>query len=1205
MHSSGGQQRTGQQVGEWRLRTSEGDIDVRWTMRDRGADPLPFGRGDLVDLRHPRPQPRVRRPDSGGRVTALRAPVSVPPEPGRIAIRAIVPDPPKDPAAMAWSAIVPSVVSGAVGAVVFSPLFALLAVASVAVCLGRWMVGRISHARVVRHRRRAIIEADHEFEAAVAAWARAEIDRRCRLWPSPAGVLRSASSLRTPWNHRLGADDELTVAVGDGSCWVQPTLSTGESSERTSELAGVPILVGLAPGRGLAVVGDRSSVLDSARWLISSSAARYGPADLDLLVLTTPDRLSDWDWIKWLPSLVSVVCSDEETEQMLHLIAEASRPALVVVDGREPGAPGPLAVALSGRLERSRILWLGDSPSVPAACTHELRVAPDAGFELVDLVTPASVPTIHGDVFAFETAAADLIARSLAPFVDPERDEPAARLPRSASFADLVELDLADPAASTAQVALNWDTATRRRIVVPVGLADHGLVEIDLVGDGPHGLVAGTTGSGKSELLRTMIAGIATRQPPDLVSFVLIDFKGGGAFDVVAGLPHVSAVVTDLDRHGASRALRSLRAELADRERRLRTIGESDLSDVPLGHGLGFPRLVVVVDEFAALADELPDFLDGLVDIARRGRSLGVHLILATQRPAGVVTGQIRANTNLRICLRVQDRADSFDVIDVGDAADLPAIAGRAIVRLGSDRNRFVQVAHLGAVSGPLVLEPFVVHPTLAPAQQERPAFLCALAQVERSVGAATTQPGAPQAPSALLIGLTRNLTDERSLPLSGAPWMAPLETVAWSDLSADVPSDRESIPIAQLDDPDQRSRPTLIWPSASGGLLVLGADLAEVEQTVGAVIVASIEVGGAQGGTPDVLLLDGGTGFLVRLRELAAVADVIPTGDAARTVKAVADLARTESAPPPDRARPTLLVIHGWGAVADALLDAGGQAAVDQLTRLVRRGGGGLLRVVVTGSSDREVPSRITALLSTRLLHRLADQAGLLSFGTRLKDLPALNGAQVVDPTSGLVGVALRVDAAHIDSLRARLEAAPVPIGGWPQPIRVLTDRISRFDLPSATCSVTKQAGALWTVPIGLDTELRQAAVVVGPGRVVLVLGQPGSGRTTAIETIRAGLSDDVEISVIDDAELKERAEVSELLAAGRGLIVGCTAAAARTFGSWINPLLATAQVVLLNPTRADGELCRVIVPDLTHAPLGRAALIDRGRVTVLQVAA
>jgi DNA segregation ATPase FtsK/SpoIIIE, S-DNA-T family len=273
-------------------------------------------------------------------------------------------------------------------------------------------------------------------------------------------------------------------------------------------------------------------------------------------------------------------------------------------------------------------------------------------------------------------------ARALAPIRDTGGDEEDA-LPQAARLTEVLELEPVGPE----QFLSRWAGAARSTRAT-LGVSFDGPFSIDLVVDGPHGLVAGTTGAGKSELLQTIVASLAVANRPDAMNFVLVDYKGGAAFKDAVRLPHTVGMVTDLDAHLVERALTSLGAELTRREHMLAAVGAKDIDDYfEAGSRRGaepMPRLLIVIDEFASMVRELPDFVAGLVNIAQRGRSLGIHLILATQRPSGVVSGEIRANTNLRISLRVTDTADSGDIIGVPDAAQISASTpGRAYVRLG------------------------------------------------------------------------------------------------------------------------------------------------------------------------------------------------------------------------------------------------------------------------------------------------------------------------------------------------------------------------------------------------------------------------------------------------------------------------------------------------------------------------------------------
>jgi S-DNA-T family DNA segregation ATPase FtsK/SpoIIIE len=222
-----------------------------------------------------------------------------------------------------------------------------------------------------------------------------------------------------------------------------------------------------------------------------------------------------------------------------------------------------------------------------------------------------------------------------------------------------------------------------------IGIGEHGPVVIDLALDGPHAIVGGTTGSGKSELLVSWLLALAVNHPPDEVVFLLFDFKGGSSFGKLPSLPHCVGLVTDLDPGGAARAIASLAAELRHRERVIAAAGARTIEQVP-----ALPRLVIVVDEFAAMAAELPELHAQFGDIAARGRSLGVHLVLCTQRPAGVVRDAVLANASLRISLRVNNRADSSALIGTDAAARSSSpLPGRAWLARGGDEPEPLQVA--------------------------------------------------------------------------------------------------------------------------------------------------------------------------------------------------------------------------------------------------------------------------------------------------------------------------------------------------------------------------------------------------------------------------------------------------------------------------------------------------------------------------------
>ena len=296
-----------------------------------------------------------------------------------------------------------------------------------------------------------------------------------------------------------------------------------------------------------------------------------------------------------------------------------------------------------------------------------------------------------------------------------------------------------------------------------VFLADPAPIGLDLVSDGPHAVVGGTTGSGKSELLIAWVAAMAAGRSTEDVSFLLVDFKGGATFAALSELAHVVGVMTDLDEAGARRAIESLRAELRRRERELASQGARSIEE-----SSGLARLVIVVDEFAAMLQELPDLHRLFVDLAARGRSLGVHLVLCTQRPAEAVRDALLANCGIRISLRVTGEADAVAVTGGPEAAAIPLEArGRCVVRVSGGETRTAQAALAS------------------------PAHLRAL------------------------------VSGSASLPRPQRPWRAPLQERL---PLAEVPGERPGIRLGLVDRPSQQAVEPVRWrPTADGPLLAIG----------------------------------------------------------------------------------------------------------------------------------------------------------------------------------------------------------------------------------------------------------------------------------------------------------------------------------------------------------------------------------------------
>ena len=574
----------------------------------------------------------------------------------------------------------PLVLAGVMIAVTKNISFALFALLSPILAIGLYVEGRRRATRKDRTARATYAEAVAELRAGVEHARDVDAARCWARCPDPAEALRRAARPSVQlWERRRHHDDFLALFLGVGDVPWSPPLRSASAAlpdeiaddPEAHVLRGVPVPAELADGGVVGVVGHRDDAVALARSLVCQAAVHHGPADLTVVVAVDEGRGPEWDWAKWLPHTLDVDGGPgarwlgegrDRADALLRRLHGGAGAAsvLVVIDsdtfteGRDSPARAVLTPQRRARGETPPARFAGvvvasSRDRLPASCTV-----------VVDMVDGEAGATVHlplerravADVLTGGLGArgARVCARDLARLEDPELRVAGGDLPDLVRLLPLLGLDAVDGPA----VRRRWRRGVPGRPRVPLGVTAHGVFTLDLVADGPHGLVGGTTGSGKSELLRSLVAGLAAGTDPRHLTFVLVDYKGGAAFDQCARLPHTVGMVTDLDDQLAERALTALTAELHHRERRLRAAGADNIDDyVRGGPPEPMPRLLVVIDEFATLAKDLPDFLAALVGIAQRGRTLGVHLLLATQRPAGVVNDNIRANTNLRVALRM------------------------------------------------------------------------------------------------------------------------------------------------------------------------------------------------------------------------------------------------------------------------------------------------------------------------------------------------------------------------------------------------------------------------------------------------------------------------------------------------------------------------------------------------------------------------
>ncbi len=656
------------------------------------------------------------------------------------------------------------------------------------------------------------------------------------------------------------------------------------------------------------------------------------------------------------------------------------------------------------------------------------------------------------------TATAATVARVLAGLHDPE--DPSASttaLATSIGIGALNEQHGAGPIDDPIAVAAGWRNAGPDPApAAAIGLTTDGVVEIDLARDGPHALIAGTTGSGKSELLRTLVVCLAARSSPDHLTFVLVDYKGGSTFDACAELPHTVGLVTDLDDHLAERALVSLDAEIRRRERLLRAAGAEDLAAYRAVSGRApLPRLVVVIDEFAALAADLPSFIPALVAVAQRGRSLGIHLVLATQRPAGVVSESIRANTNLRLALRLQDPADGRDVVGDDEPATFPrATPGRTMLRLGPGETLVFQSARS---TGPVT-----------------PPGDDGLRVVDQPV-----VEGGTDTELAVLVRSIRNAAALSDVAPPHRPWLPPLPTRL-------APPDDA---LGLVDVPAEQRRAALRWRPADGNLALLGSRGSGTTTALLSLIAAACR--DTAPSLMHVYVLDArGDEGLDELVALPHCAGVVRPHDSERLRRLLtrlsAELDARCAAGGRAGAPDVIVAIDGMPALRAALDTPRGSSGDEALQRLVAEGPGVGIVSLMTAERPAAIPAAMLAVCAERWVFHLDDPAEAGVCGVPAALVPGARPGRLVIASN---------------RLEAQLAVVPLPVfpasDGGPEPVGVLPVVVPAETLPPGRLAADGDVELV----VGVDFEsLAPAVLTVPDGEHVLVAGPARSGRSTAL---------------------------------------------------------------------------------------------------------
>lgn len=943
----------------------------------------------------------------------------------------------------------------------------------------------------------------------------------------------------------------------DESYWAR----LGEVTEANTTIAPVPVLEKFDRAGSIGVAGEPMWSIGVVRSIIAQLCGLHSPADLAMACFADPDNHLDWEWLKWLPHVGSIYSpvggshlvseaassgyllaqleevltqrrggdrsggmirshlSEDASIDELHGLAVQALPVtpviIVVVTSHSQVDRGRLvALAEEGPDYGIHVLWHAPTTAgLPASCRTYVDVLPDATGVVGFVRSSTHVPVNPLEVLDFNDAVT--LARRLSSVLDSgARALDESDLPGSVSYQDLRTESVTSSAEAIVDLwgrshslVSRWqgpqaeETSALGGIV---GQSTTGVLRLDLREHGPHALVGGTTGAGKSEFLQTWIMGMASEHSPDRLTFLLVDYKGGAAFAECTNLPHTVGLVTDLNQHLVRRALTSLRAELHYRETLLNDKGAKDLVALEKrGDPEAPPSLVIVIDEFAALVGEVPEFVDGIVDVAQRGRSLGLHLIMATQRPAGVIKDNLRANTNLRIALRVADESDSQDVIGSKDAAAFdPGTPGRGAAKLGPGKLIHFQTGYLGGRSKSVAKMPDVEVTTFPFELRENWVV---------DLPAPPARKESPRDIEGMLLSI-QAASDSLALAAPRKPWLDQLEPLV--DLANLAKGNAQQITLGIQDEPErQRQSEFTFDPEADGNVSIMGtsgsgksaalrtlAISASLHATTLPFHIYALDFAGGALGTLESLptvgsvILGDDTERVERLfRQLSAVA----AERSARFSKiAASTLSEYRSlSGDTDEAR-IIVLIDGMSNFRSAFEFRSGDDTFSTLAQLMSVGRQVGIHFAISGDRSGVIPSGLSANIQQSIVLRMAAAAdyGILGVPADiLEDAPA--GRCVIDGHEVQLAVlggssSLTEQSTQVVALSEQLTAAgvlPTP------PVERLAKEISLASLPALIDGKAVVGVAdIDLLPVGIAPE--GLVVVTGPFR---------SGKTMAMKTL------------------------------------------------------------------------------------------------------
>lgn len=927
--------------------------------------------------------------------------------------------------------------------------------------------------------------------------------------------------------------------------------------KRYSKIDDMPFTVDLKNSH-LAIIGEKRHIHPVLMNIISQLAFFQSYHDIEIINLIDPEYRKDFDWMRWYPhckikaiNISGIIDSESIRDQVLGNLAQ-------VIKSRKER----LAESSSDSSFLPYYIFIVDNPKLilnHAIMEYLQSPSLDLGFRIIYLSNlesnvPENIKTTvivnnqeEGKVRLFESELMnkeirmlsnegvdfERIARRTTPII--HHKGVSSHIPESISFFELYNIkkptDLDLPSM--------WkQNACHKTLAVPIGVrGENDIVSLNLheKAHGPHGLIAGTTGSGKSELIQSYIMSLALNFSPYEVGFLLIDYKGGGMANLFSDLPHLLGTITNLDGSESMRALASIKAELS---RRQRIFFENNINNINQYSKMfrsgevsePLPHLFIISDEFAELKKEQPDFMAELISTARIGRSLGVHLILATQKPGGVVDDQIWSNSKFRIALKVQNESDSKDVIKTSDAAHITQ-TGRAYLQVG---NNEIYELFQSAWSGAPYREQEAAQGFDSRVYQINRMGQGVLINEDLSDGVESNDTRITQLD--ILISHVKDTYDRMPHVDVIRPWLPPLsesivnEEIIVADDIGSIDNIKPDVALGLVDIPDLQLQEKYIHDFYNDGNMAVFASSGFGKST----LITNMALSLACCNSPRLLyfyILDFGNSALIPLKKLPHTADYLTFDDEEKRNKLVTILTSEIKSRKSKFAKSGAINFKMYNQVAseklpmmiividnyDAIKELGMEFE-SFIASLSRDGVGlGIYTVIAANRAGAVRYSVLNSFKHKICMYMYDSMDSMTLIGRSKYQLPEVKGRALIKETDinvmqCFVPVESVDDIDYINKINAIVDeinsrnTAPKAKG-----IPVLPEIVQPSDLK-------KISGDGQRVGIGLESESVET-VYINVGIRQLIVGGPKTGKTMALKAIISQLSEAASVYVFDSA--------------------------------------------------------------------------------------